>query len=104
MLAFAICLAGAGAVLSLFARLPTLLAVMLGVVIAVLGAGIFSLVGLQAASSTAANLLVAILAPQFGYGAGVVARALAQRLSGVPHQLTEREERGVSDASRGQAP
>lgn len=80
MLTFAICLGCAGLVLSLFARLPAFLAVLAGTVLAVLAAGTLSLFGVVLASSTFGNIVVAIVALQFGYGLGIVARALLQRL------------------------
>jgi hypothetical protein len=79
MVLYAICLVAAGTLLGTFARLPVLLAVLSAVIVAlVIGSGL-SLVGLANPSSTAANVVVAIVAVQVGYGVGVILRAIRER-------------------------
>ncbi|GJD64264.1 hypothetical protein [Methylobacterium frigidaeris] len=79
MVPYAICLLAAGTLLGTFARLPALLAVLCAVIVAlVFGAGL-SLVGIVGPSSTAANVVVAIVAVQVGYGIGVILRAIRER-------------------------
>jgi hypothetical protein len=79
MWAFTLCLIAAGAILSLFARLPLLLAMLFGIVLATLGAGALSGLGFEIASSTPINIIVAIAALQVGYGSGIITRAALHR-------------------------
>lgn len=76
MMAFAICMLGAGALLSLLVRVPSLVLVLLGFCAAVAAATVLSS-ALGATPNVPIALLVAVVALQAGYGLGVVLRAVA---------------------------
>ncbi|ACL55880.1 hypothetical protein [Methylobacterium nodulans] len=79
MLAFAVCLTLAGATLSIFARVPALLAVLGLTLLAIVAASGLPLVGLDTSHPLPVNLIVAVVALQVGYGLGVILRASLMR-------------------------
>ena len=72
---FAICLCGAGAVLSVVARFSGLVAVVSLVALAILAGTLLHLVGLAPPASAPWAIVVAVIALQVGYGLGVIVRA-----------------------------
>ncbi|GJD53504.1 hypothetical protein OPKNFCMD_6280 [Methylobacterium crusticola] len=96
MVAFAVCLFCAGAVLSVIARVPALLVVLGAVILATLVAGGLALAGLGGSRPVLANVVVATVALQAGYGAGVILRAALHMLQ-ASHQAA-RAMRGPPEA------
>lgn len=95
MLAFAACLIGAGALLSLLIRAPGLILALIGFGVALAGA-ILLRPALGADASVPIALLVAMVALQAGYGLGVVLRAVVASRS-ERHVRGDRAAREASD-------
>lgn len=76
MLVFAAFLGCAGAVLSLFARVPVLVAVVFLMVLALVSGAALSVLGVEMSTSLPLTIIVAIVALQTGYGLGVVLRGV----------------------------
>ncbi|MBX9932033.1 MAG: hypothetical protein K2Y56_10920 [Methylobacterium sp.] len=76
MLVFSVCLVCAGAVLSGFARLPLLVAVIVLTAAAAALPFFLSLYGFAVPAPMPLAIVVAVVALQGGYGMGVIAKAL----------------------------
>ncbi|NEU14279.1 hypothetical protein G3T14_19415 [Methylobacterium sp. BTF04] len=76
MVAFALCLVGAGIILTLLARLPGLVMVLAGLVVVISALTILGVFAVDTTYSLPVNLVVGIVALQIGYGLGVVLRAV----------------------------
>ena len=94
MAVFTACLVAAGAGLSLLARVQGLVLVLAGLALAIAAAALLS-PALGTGHGWAVTLLVAVVALQVGYGAGIILRA---RLARREQRSTERVAAPPSDA------
>jgi hypothetical protein len=98
MLLFAICLCGAGAILSVVARFPALVAIILLTILAAVAGAALSFLNVEASASLPLTIVVAVIALQVGYGLGVVTRG------GVSSFFEARRGVGTDRAARSTSP
>ena len=95
MLAFAICLIGAGALLSFFARIPALVLVFVALGIMITAATVLN-VAFDDTYSLPLTLVVAAVALQVGYGLAVVLRGVWAGHGGRERVRSERVAEGTA--------